>query len=385
MSKALTGLKMLDLTMNLPGPYMTWLLTCLGAEVVKIENPVGGDYGRALKVKQGVSPYFDAVNRNKKSVALDLKQPRGREAFLKLLDTYDVLVEGFRPGVMQRLSLDYETLSQTQPRLIQVSISGYGQEGPYRHKAGHDINYLAQAGVLAMTGATDGQLAIPGVQVADLAGGSLLALVGLLAAVVQRGVSGRGQFVDTSMFDGSISLATMIFAGLEAGLEQPRPGGMLLNGSYPCYNLYQTADGGYMSLGALERKFWVNFCGALEREDLLDHQFGAPDKVEEVAAIFAGRGRDEWAAFWEEHDACCEAVLSLGEAAEADLTLARGMIEQNQAGTRFIACPLKLSDSPAEESRPAPALGQDSDQVLVGAGISQETIAQLREQGILAG
>ncbi len=385
MSKALAGLKVLDLTMNLPGPYMTWLLACLGAEVVKIENPAGGDYARALALKDGSSPYFEAVNRNKKSLTLDLKQPQGREVFVQLLETFDVLVEGFRPGVMARLGLDFKTMSQVQPRLIQVSISGYGQEGPYQQRAGHDINYLAQAGVLAMTGAPDGQLAIPGVQIADLAGGSLLALVGLLAAVVQRGVSGQGQLVDTSMFDGSISLATMVFAGLEAGLEEPRPGGMVLNGAYPCYNLYKTADNGYMSLGALERKFWVNFCTALEREDLLDHQFGAPDKVAEVAAIFAGKNRDDWAAFWQEHDACCEAVLSMGEAADADLTRARDMIEESQAGKRFLACPLKLSASPSGETRPAPALGEHSDQVLADAGISPDAIAQLRKQGVLAG
>lgn len=385
MSGALSGLKVLDLTMNLPGPYMTWLLACLGAEVVKVENPAGGDYARALRGAGGSSPYFQAVNRNKKSLALDLKHPQGREVFLGLLARYDVLVEGFRPGVMQRLGLDYATLSAAQPRLIQVAISGYGQEGPYRLRAGHDINYLAQAGVLAMTGVRDGRLAVPGVQVADLAGGSLLALVGLLTAVVQRGATGRGQFVDTSMFDGSLSLATMVFAGMEAGLERPRPGGMVLNGAYPCYGLYKTADGGYMSLGALEPKFWVNFCSALGREDLRDHQFGGPEIVDEVAGIFAGRTRAEWAAFWADHDACCEAVLTLDEAADSDLTAARGMLSRDEAGRRFLACPLKLSASPPGDQRPAPALGQHSDQVLRAAGVSQETITALREMGVLAG
>ncbi|RJX34989.1 MAG: CoA transferase [Desulfarculus sp.] len=385
MGGALSGLKVLDLTMNLPGPYMTWLLAGLGAEVVKVENPAGGDYARALRGVGGRSPYFEAVNRNKKSLALDLKRPRGREVLLALLQHYDVLVEGFRPGVMQRLGLDYATLSALQPRLILVSISGYGQEGPYRLRAGHDINYLAQAGVLAMTGARDGQLALPGVQIADLAGGSLLALVGLLAAVVQRQATGRGQFVDASMFDGSISLATMVFAGLEAGMEDPRPAGMALNGAFPCYNLYKTADGLYMSLGALEPKFWVNFCQALGRQDLLGHQFGGPDKVAEVAGIFAGRTRDEWAGFWAGHDACCEPVLNLQEAAASRLTAARGMIRRDQEGRRQLASPLKLAASPPAPDQPAPALGQHSDEVLGAAGLSPKDIRELRDQGLLAG
>lgn len=385
MGGALSGLKVLDLTMNLPGPYLTWLMAGLGAEVVKVENPSGGDYARALRGSGGRSPFFDAVNRNKKSLALDLKHPRGREVFLELLRVYDVVVEGFRPGVMQRLGLDYQAMSAVQPRVILVSISGYGQQGPFQQRAGHDINYLAQAGVLAMTGARDGQLAVPGVQIADLAGGSLLGLVGLLAAVVQRQATGQGQFVDASMFDGSLSLATMVFAGVEAGLGDPRPAGMVLNGAFPCYNLYRTADGRYMSLGALEPKFWINFCQALGRGDLLGHQFGGPDKVEAVAAIFAGRTRDEWAAFWAGHDACCEPVLNLEEAAASRLTEARGMIRRDHKGRRQLANPLKLSASPLATDQPAPALGQHSDEVLSAAGLSPATIRELRQQGLLAG
>jgi len=231
MSQALSGLKVLDLTMNLPGPYMTWLLALLGAEVVKVENPSGGDYSRALMGNGQSSPFFAAVNRNKKSVGLNLKHSEGKRLFLKLLGSYDVLVEGFRPETMERLGLGFDVTSAINPRLIHVSISGYGQSGPNKLRAGHDLNYLALAGIIGMTGARGGEPAIPGVQIADLAGGSLMALTGLLAAMIQREKTGKGQFVDVSMYDGLLSMATMVFAGVDAGLEPPEPSGMTLNGA----------------------------------------------------------------------------------------------------------------------------------------------------------
>ena len=193
MDRALNGLRVLDLTMNLPGPYMTWLMAGLGAEVVKVENPEGGDYLRATGASGGrSSPFFEAVNRNKKSLGLNLKSDRDRAVFLKMLERFDILVEGFRPGAMARLGLGYERLAEIQPRLIQVSISGYGQEGPLSQRAGHDLNYLSLAGIIGMTGTRDGQPGVPGIQIADLAGGSLIALSGLLAAVIQRERTGKG-------------------------------------------------------------------------------------------------------------------------------------------------------------------------------------------------
>ncbi len=382
MERALQGLRILDLSMNLPGPYLTWLLACLGASVVKLENPDGGDYARALAGAQGPgSPYFASVNRHKLSLALNLKHPQGRLAFLRLLESHDVLVEGFRPGTMERLGLGHETLRQTQPRLIQVSISGYGQDGPYRQRAGHDVNYLALAGALSMTGSPTGQLALPGVQIADLAGGSLLALGGLLAAVIQRQRSGQGQLVDVSMHDGSLSLATMVFAGVAAGLEEPRPGGMLLNGRYPCYGLYSTADGRWMSLGALEPKFWGNFCAAVQRPDLLESQFAGPPATAQVAEIFAGRSQAQWVELMAGHDCCCEPVLDLSQAAHGPLAQARGMLVQDQEGRPQLACPLRLAASPPLPEAPAPGLGQHSAQVLKEAGFSPAEIGELAASG----
>ncbi|HTY25081.1 MAG TPA: CaiB/BaiF CoA-transferase family protein [Desulfomonilaceae bacterium] len=382
MLSALSGLKILDLSMNLPGPYMTWLIATLGADIVKVENPASGDYARVLGTP-GNSPLFDAVNRNKRSIALNLKHPEGKRIFLDLLDLYDIVVEGFRPGTMERLGLGFETTSARNSRLIHVSITGYGHEGPYRLRAGHDVNYLSLAGVIDMTGTGEGQSVIPGVQVADLAGGSLLSLAGLLAAVIQREKTGKGQFVDTSMFDGALSLTTMIFGGVEAGLEQSRPGRMLFNGRFPCYGVYATKDGKFMSLGAMEAKFWQNFCVAVNREDLMNEQFGGEEAKTEVERIFAAKTREEWVDFMRNADACCEPVLSLTEAVESPLAESRKMLSRFPDGKRFLASPIKLSGSQFPAERPAPMLGQHTHEILAQLGLSADDLASLAQQGVI--
>jgi alpha-methylacyl-CoA racemase len=385
MSKALSGLKILDLTMNLPGPYLTWLLASMGADVVKVENPVGGDYARALGTgtSGGSSPFFDAVNRNKKSITLNLKHPEGRKIFLELLQTYDVLVEGFRPGTMDRLDLGFAATSQKQPRLIYVSISGYGQASPYRLRAGHDLNYLALAGIIGMTGTREGEPAIPGIQIADIAGGSLMGMTGLLAAVIQRERTGQGQFVDISMFDGALSMATMVFSGVELGMEAAEPGKMLLNGRFPCYGLYRTSDGRFMSLGALEPKFWANFCSALERPDLVSGQFGGPDVVEAVKTIFHSRTQAEWIDLMKAHDACCEPVINIAETVESELVQARSMIGRGPDGMRYLGSPVKMSASPPAETIVAPGLGEHTDEILSSLGLNDDRLRSLREQGVI--
>ena len=382
MGHALHGLKVLDLSMNLPGPYMTWLLASLGADVIKVENPQGGDYGRSQGADSvAARRSFDAVNRNKKSVALNLKQPKARELFLQMLAEYDVVVEGFRPGTMQRLNLGFEVLSQRQPRLIQVSISGYGQEGPYRLRAGHDVNCLALCGVLAMGGDRDGEPCLAGVQIADVAGGSLMALAGLLAAVVQRQRTGRGQLVDAAMFDGALSLATKLLARVQAGVDDPAPRGMTLNGRYPCYNLYKTSDGYFMSLGALEPKFWQAFCRAVDRPDLLPAQFAGPETIAQVEAIFASRSRAEWVEFFQDKDVCCEAVYSLEEAVAGPLVSARKLLVSDEQGRQFLRSPFNLSQSPLVPEKPSPDLGQHTREVLMALGISDPQLQQLAAEG----
>ncbi len=382
MSRALAGLKVLDMSMNLPGPYMTWLLAALGAEVIKLENPAGGDYARALGGGKD-SPFFAAVNRNKKSVTLNLKHPEGKRLFLKLADTCDVVVEGFRPGTMERLGLDYDVLSASNSRLIYVSITGYGHAGPFRFRAGHDVNYLSLAGIIGMSGTRGGDPAIPGVQIADLAGGSLMALSGLLAAIIQREKTGRGQFVDAAMFDGALSLATMVFSGVQAGLERAEAGKMLLTGRFPCYGLYRTSDGKYMSLGALEPKFWGNFCMVVDRKDLISEQFGAADVVAEVQQIFASRTRNEWVELLKDSDACCEPVLSLDEAVDSPLAEARAMITKSSDGFRYLSSPIRLSDSPAADDQPAPNLGEHTLEILGELGLSAADLESLAQQGVI--
>ncbi|MEW6352009.1 MAG: CaiB/BaiF CoA-transferase family protein [Thermodesulfobacteriota bacterium] len=385
MQQALSFLKVLDLSSNLPGPYMTWLLASMGADVVKVENPLGGDNSRSLGggYSGELSPPFEAVNRNKRSVTLNLKHPQGRDLFLRLLDRYDVLVEGFRPGTMDRLGLSYEVLTARQPALIQVAISGYGQDGPNRLRAGHDVNYLSLAGILGMTGSKDGVPAIPGVQVADIAGGSLPALAGLLAALIQRQLTGKGQFVDVSMFHGVLSLATMVMSGVARGLEEPLPGKMLLNGRFPCYGLYRTKDGRYMSLGALEFKFWENFCHAVCRDDLIQGQFGGPEVVRAVEEIFLGRTMQEWGAHLAEQDCCCEPVLTLIEAADSELVSFRGMLDTMPHGGRQLTSPLQLSGSPNSDGRPSPGLGEHTREVLGSLGLTAEELERLARDSVI--
>ncbi|MEW5723634.1 MAG: CaiB/BaiF CoA-transferase family protein [Thermodesulfobacteriota bacterium] len=383
MEHALAGLKVLDLTMNLPGPYMTWLLAELGAEVLKVENPQGGDYARALASDGEGSPVFDIVNRKKKSLTLNLKTEEGRDIFFRLLDQYDVLVEGFRPGVMASLGLDYERAKARQPRLIYVSISGYGQDGPYRLRGGHDLNYLSLAGIIQMTGTREGVPVIPGIQIADLAAGSLLSLAGLLAAVIQRERTGRGQYVDAAMYDGSFALTAVAFSTMLAGLDRPGPGRMFLTGAFPFYHLYPAKDGRYMSLGAVEFKFWRNFCLAVGREDLVEKQFGGPEVIAEVAGVFAGRTQAEWIEFLKEVDACCEPVLPLDEAAASPLARARGLVDRTPDGRRFLAPPLKMSGSPRPADAPPPTLGQHSAEVLGGLGFGPGEIEVLKQKGVI--
>jgi crotonobetainyl-CoA:carnitine CoA-transferase CaiB-like acyl-CoA transferase len=362
---------------------MTWLLALLGAEVVKVENPSGGDYSRALMGDGNSSPFFEAVNRNKKSVALNLKHPEGKRIFLMLLKTYDVLIDGFRPGTMEKLGLGYDDTSKVNTRLIHVSISGYGQTGPNRLKAGHDINYLALSGILSMTGSRNGDLALPGVQIADLAGGSLMALTGLLAAMIQREKTGKGQFVDVSMYDGLLSMATMVFAGVDAGLEPPEPSGMTLNGRYPCYSLYRTSDGRYMSLGALEFKFWKNFCVAVGRQDLIGTQFGDSEVIAQLDVLFASKTQEQWTRFMANADACCEPVLNLNEAVDSPLTQARSMVNSNPDGKRSLGFPLKMSASPPPHDKPAPNLGEHTRGFLKGIGITDDELRTLAHEGVI--
>ncbi len=388
--KPLDKITVLDLTRLLPGAVATMMLGDFGAQVVKIEEPVVGDparHSRAGIFKKDGRPgaYFLATNRNKRSITLNLKHPAGREIFLKLAAEADVVVEGFRPGVMDRLGIGYESLKAINPRLIYCSISGYGQDGPYRDKAGHDINYISTAGLLGVNGAKDGAPAIPGVQIADLAGGSLHAVVGILLALQARERTGEGQTVDISMTDCSLSLMYIPFAAYIANGTQPRRGAEGLSGRYACYQLYETKDGRYLSLGALEPKFWVNACGVLGREDLIasqfsdDHQQTAIDALRE---IFRTRSAAEWLAAFEGVDTCITLVKDIAEMIADPQIQQRGLIAEIEyaPGETLpqIAPVIKLSATPGEMLTPPPQLGQHTRDVLVKLGYSEQQLEALQ-------
>ncbi len=330
MSGALEGLRVLDLSRLLPGGFCSLLLADLGAEVLKVEDTGMGDYVRwSIPRYEGVaesasSAMFLALNRNKRSIRVDLKQPEGRDVLLRLARSHDVLLESFRPGVLDRLGVGYERLREANPGLVYCAISGYGQDGPNRDRSGHDINYLGLVGLLALSGDGGGPPVQSAGQIADIGGGALMAAVGILAALRERERSGEGQLVDVSMADGSLSWLALVAARHFAQDARPRRGDLELAGSLICYRPYRCADG-WVTLGALEPKFWQGFCRGVGREDLIERQFERPGTAahEAVEAIFAARTREQWRAFASEHDCCLEPVLELEEALASE-PFARG-------------------------------------------------------------
>jgi crotonobetainyl-CoA:carnitine CoA-transferase CaiB-like acyl-CoA transferase len=375
MTTALAGIRVLDLSRMLPGPYCSMMLADLGAEVIKVEEPTIGDpTRRSPPIIDGQSAPFNQVNRNKKSLTLDLKQAEGREVFLKLCSTADVVLEQFRPGVVERLGIGYGSVAAENPRIIYCSLTGFGQGGPHRYRSGHDLNYLALSGVLALTTDEHGKPVIPGVQIADLAGG-MIAGFAILAALLARERTGRGQYVDVSMFDVMISMLPIPAALHFAGSTTAVGGKYVLSGAYPFYNVYETSDGKFMTLGALEPKFWAGFCRKVGREDLVSRQFDSGDRradlFEEVSAIFKSRTRSEWIELMRDADCCCEPVLSMAEAFEHPQTRARRMVrEAEHSNVKQLGFAYKMSDTPPRETSRAPALGEHNGELLAACGLS---------------
>jgi crotonobetainyl-CoA:carnitine CoA-transferase CaiB-like acyl-CoA transferase len=386
MTTALEGIRVLDLSRMLPGPYCSMMLADLGAEVIKIEELSGDPTRRSPPIVEGKSAPFAQVNRNKKSIAIDLKQTAGRDVFLKLASTADCVLEQFRPGVVDRLGINYATVAEVNPRIVYCSLAGFGQDGPHRERSGHDLNYLALSGVLGLTTDDRGKPVIPGVQVADLAGG-MIAGFAILAALLARERTGRGQYVDVSMFDVMLSMLPIPAAHHFAGATIPVGGKYALSGAYPFYNIYETSDGKFMTLGALEPKFWANFCRKVEREDLVSRQFDSGEKranlFEEVRAIFKSRTQAEWIELMLDADCCCEPVLSMSEAFEHAQTRAREMIRQSSSLTDQLGFSYKLSDTPPREASRAPALGEHTDELLASIGISKKDRDRLSEASVI--
>ncbi len=378
----LAGIRVLDLTRLLPGPVATLHLADFGAEVVKIEDPQVGDYARTMGTGEGEdSAYFRMINRNKLGLRLDLKQPAGVDVFMRLAATADVIIESFRPGVMDKLGIGYAAVAAVNPKIAYCSLSGYGQDGPYRDHAGHDINYLGYTGVLEQTGNEGGGPVIPNFQIADLLGGALTAGMGILAAVLEAQRTGQGRYIDVAMTDSV--LAHTYFAMLrlnDAGQSAPR-GSDLLNGGLPCYATYRCADGRYMAVGALEGKFWKICCTALERPEWIRRQWDAGLRGD-MAALFATRPRDDWAALFAAVDCCITPILSPEEALENEQIIARKMVLHDRGLAQF-APPLKLSGHDFAIRQPAPKAGEHNAHILRAAGYSEDEIAALVAAGVV--
>jgi crotonobetainyl-CoA:carnitine CoA-transferase CaiB-like acyl-CoA transferase len=365
------------------------VLADLGADVVKVEDPSGGDWLRHMPPLAGdASPAYHGLNRNKRSIALDVRKPEGARAFLRIARGADAVVESFRPGVLDRLGIGWEALHRENPRLVLCSISGYGQDGPYALRAGHDIDYCAIAGVLAANGPPD-RPRPPGVQVADVAGGAWPAAAGVLAAIVGRGRSGEGAHVDVSMTEGALAMLALPLGVAWARGTPIARGRELLDGGSACYDVYRTKDGRFVALGALEPKFFATLCAALGRPELAERQLDENGRGprEELEAIFASRTRDEWAAFGAEHDVCLAPVLEGDEPRDDPQLRARGAfvevpVRGEPRGVPAVVSPVRIRGTPAP-LRPAPRLGEHGDAVLGEAGLTPEEIAALRRGGVL--
>ncbi len=388
MSGPLTSLKVLDFSSLLPGPFGTMMLADLGAEVLRVESPSRPDMVRMLPpMEEGISAVHGYINRNKRSLGLDLKKPESIEAIKELVKEYDIIVEQFRPGVMARLGLDYETLSAINPRLIFCSITGYGQDGPYKDRAGHDLNYLSIAGMTSYNGRRDSGPAPMAFQVADVAGGSCHAVMGILAAVVHRSTTGEGQHVDISMTDAAFAMhgltaPSALLEGQDPELERTQLNG----GSF--YDCYETADGRFFSVGGLEPQFFMQFCNAIGKPDLAGRGLAMdPDVVAEVKGEIAEAMKqktfDEWREIFAEIDSCTEPVLSFSEAREHPQIQAREMVVnvETAGGEQQpqVASPFKFSATPPEYRHTGAQLGAHTEQVLREHGFADEDLQKLRD------
>ena len=384
----LEGVRVLDLTRLLPGPLATQHLADYGADVIKVEDTGAGDYARTMGAMGGdTSWFYQVVNRNKRSLRLDLKQAEGRALFLRLVESADVVVEGFRPGVMARLGLGYEALAERNPRVVLCSISGYGQTGPYALRAGHDINYLGYAGVLDQIGTAGSAPALSNVQIGDLLGGTMGAVMGIMVALFDAQRSGLGRHVDVSMTDASFAHAIFpLTEVLASGRVRPR-GEDLLSGGVPCYGVYETADGRHMAVGALEEKFWHLLCDTLGRADLKPGHLaegveGARVRAE-LAAIFCSRSQRDWVAIFDAVDCCVTPVLRLEESLEDAQLQARGMVVE-VGGVRQFGPAVRMTAMPSAAARAAPTqAGADTDAILASAGVDAATIGRLRAAGVI--
>ncbi len=384
----LEGIRILDLTRQAPGPYCTMLLGDLGADVVIVEEAPGAGRRMDMGMNERTQAFW-ALNRNKRSVGLNLKEPRAQEAFLRMAEKADVVIEGFRPGVVKRLGVDYDAVSARNPRAIYCSLSGYGQTGPYAGLVGHDINYISIGGALGVIGTAGSPPAIPMNIIADFAGGGLYAAFSILAAVIARGTTGRGQYVDVAMTDGVTSLlafpASQYFA---AGLV-PKPGAEMLNGAYPAYSVYETADGKWLSIGCIEPWFWSELCKALDLEEYIPQQNNRerfPEIFEALRGRLQQKTRDEWFAELRQRDICVGPIYAIDEVFEDPHVKARGMVVELQhpefGAVRQVGVGPKFSDTPGAVRSMSPKRGAHTEEMLLEVGYSAAEVEDMKSAGV---
>jgi crotonobetainyl-CoA:carnitine CoA-transferase CaiB-like acyl-CoA transferase len=380
----LSGIRILDLTQLYPGPLATMMMADMGADVVRLEHPSRPDLLHLLPpfVRKQSAAYL-SLNRSKRSLALDTGKGDGRQVFFDLVKTADVVVEQFRPGVLDNIGIGYEQAILFNPRIIYVSITGFGQDGPYRKKAGHDINYMALAGLLSQVKKGE-EMALPGFQIADVAGGAYMSIIACMAGLWHREKTGKGQKIDVSMMDGILPLLTLQLAQYWGSRGQEEFVNFL-DGSFPFYGVYECADAKRVSLGALEPKFWAGFCKMANKPEWLPLQFPAAEEIrrvgEEVAALFKTKSRQEWLELAAIHDVCLSSINEMEDLEKDPQLQARQMIieTEHERGLKLkgVGIPLKFSGSKPDDPEPAPAVGQNSIQILREAGYSEERIEDL--------
>ncbi len=377
---SLKGITVLDLSRLLPGPYASMILADHGARVIAVEDK------RFLA--DGL--FMTTVNRNKEHVSLNLKTDAGREIFFKLAARSDVVMEGFRPGVVDRLGVGYEAVRQVRPDVIYCAITGYGQDGPARDRAGHDVNYLSQAGVLGLIGEPDRPPSIPGIQIADMVGGSMNAVIGILLALHHRQRTGQGQYIDISMTDGSLALLPLAQFFRELTGQAPRRGDMLLSHRYACYNTYETADGRHLSIGAVENRFWKNLCAHFQVSEFAPLQYDDGRRAEIITffrRLFKTKTLDQWTEELSPLDVCFGRIQAFDEVFHDPLFIARQMVvdlpcADGKSG-KALGVPVKLSASPGTVRTAAVAFGASTRSVLAELGYSQTDINRMAAEGVV--
>ena len=396
---ALEGIKILDLSAGYPGAFGTQILGDLGAEVINIEGRPALRAPQAREEEKKAAAY-QTVNRNKKSIVLNLKTEEGRHVFHQLAEKADVIVDPFRPGVAKRLGIDYQTMSKINPGIIYCAMTGYGQDGPYRDLPGHDINYISIAGALDLIGEAGGKPAVPLNLLADIGGAALHATIGILTAIVARNKTGKGQYVDISYTDSVISLLTLVTMNYFRNNIVPKRGEIWLGGNYPQYTIYETKDGKFITIGCLERPLWENLCRAIGKEEFIPYTLiidrsqskTEDEKEQEVSSslkqIFLTKTRDEWFEFLSQKDVPVGKVYSLDEVFADPQVLHREMVIELEHPTEGRAkqagIGIKLSDTPGKVRSLAPLTGEHTNEILLGLGYSEQRISELRQGGVVS-